>query len=274
MRIIKVEKYGDEYKITEYKRHTGEKKSDVELPSDMDGRYDCNISRARSRIFELARCNEWEYFCTLTLSSEYDRTDLSAWRKSFTQWLRDYRKKGYDVKYLLVPERHQDGSWHMHGFFSGIGDVSPLAAADSGTANTSAEVAEWKAKDLNEQGNLIWRDYSRRWGYCTLSKVRNIEAASRYVTKYITKSLAMDNLISGAHLFYASRGLHSAECIAWNAIPMESDRSFYEGLSDCKHFCNEYIEQWWTKNPEKIAPLCNVITGEKFELTFSELSTD
>lgn len=269
MKIIKVELYADEFKITEMKQRKPTKPKTEKFASEDSGRFDNNIARARARIFELARCNEWEYFCTLTLSSEFDRSDLRSWREKFSQWLRDYRKKGYDVKYLLVPEQHQNGAWHMHGFFSGIGEVAPFAAQDIGNSSTKADVAAYKAAELNSEGYLNWKDYSRRWGYCSLAPIKSAEAVSRYITKYVTKSMAMDNLISGAHLFYASRGLKGAEVVACDSIPL-SDREFREGLSDCKHFCNEYLEQWWTKNPEKIAPLVSIATGKVFEFTFSE----
>lgn len=269
MKVIKVERFGSEYKITETKQRNIKKKSEIEVPSDEVGRFENNISRARARIFELARCNEWEYFCTLTLNPEFDRTDLSSWRKKFSQWLRDYRKKGFDVKYLLVPEQHQNGAWHMHGFFSGIAPATPFNPSDIGGVDTDPTVAAYKAAELNSGGYLNWRDYSQKWGYCTLSEVKSIEAASRYITKYVTKSLAMENLISGAHLFYASRGLNSAELVAHNAIPVD-ERAFYSQLSDCKHFCNEFCEQWWVKNPEKIAPLVGILTGKVFEFTVSE----
>ena len=267
MKIIKIEQFGEEYKITEIRQRTAKAVPKVEAVASEDNeRFSNNVSRARSRIFELAACNDWEYFCTLTLSSEYDRHDLNGWQKAFSQWLRDYRKKGYDVKYLLVPEQHKDGSWHMHGFFSGIGEAVPFTAEDIGGFGTSAAVAAFKAAELNKGEYLNWRDYSRRWGYCTLAKVRNKQAVARYVTKYVTKDIALDNLISGAHLFYASRGLASAKPLAWNAIPLD-DREFRDLLSEEKHFCNEYVEQWWTSDPSKIAPLCNIITGEKFEFT-------
>lgn len=269
MKVVKVERFGEEYKITEIKQRVPKEHQKVEADSDDIGRFDNNISRARSRIFELARCNDWEYFCTLTLSSEYDRTDLNGWQKAFSQWLRDYRKKGFEVKYLLVPEQHKNGAWHMHGFFAGIGEAAPFTAQDIGNSSTEADVAAYKAAELNKGGYLNWKDYSKRWGYCSLAEVHSIEAASRYITKYVTKSLAMDNLISGAHLFYASRGLNSAEVVACDSIPLD-EKAFREGLSGCKHFCNEFCEQWWVKNPENIAPLVSISTGKIFEFTFSE----
>lgn len=56
-----------------------------------------NLSRARSAVYALARCNPWSYFVTLTLDpSKVDRNDLirkrlwrrwrSVLKKSVTEW--------------------------------------------------------------------------------------------------------------------------------------------------------------------------------------------
>lgn len=80
------------------------------------------IARARSVITQVAICNDWDYFFTCTLDgAKHDRYDLDSFRKVFPQWLRDYNKKyRCKIRYLLVPERHKDGAWHIHGFLRGI----------------------------------------------------------------------------------------------------------------------------------------------------------
>ena len=81
-----------------------------------------NMSRTRSRIYELSICNNWEWYVTFTLdSSKYDRSNLKQFIKDLSQFIRDYRKKtNNQVKYLLIPEKHKDGSWHMHGLLMEI----------------------------------------------------------------------------------------------------------------------------------------------------------
>ena len=81
-----------------------------------------NIIRARSKIFELAICNDWEFFVTLTLDKgKYNRFDLKRYRVDLAQFIRDYKKKyKIDIKYLLIPEMHKDGAWHMHGLIMGL----------------------------------------------------------------------------------------------------------------------------------------------------------
>lgn len=71
----------------------------------VEEKRDNNISRAKSKIFELAYCNDWDYFVTLTINSElYDRKNLPKYHKDLTQFFRDYKKK-YESKSLCGTSR-------------------------------------------------------------------------------------------------------------------------------------------------------------------------
>lgn len=170
-----------------------------------------SISRAKSKIFELAYCNPWDYFITITLDpSKYDRTDLEKFHKDLTQLFRDLRKKyGFKIDFLLIPELHKDGkSWHMHGFLKGlplehlqqfkIGDIMGKALAE---------------KVLNGDIVYNWEAYQKKFGFCDLEPIRNHEAVSKYITKYINKALATSVTELNAHLYYHSRGLKTAETV-------------------------------------------------------------
>ena len=87
-----------------------------------DVKSENNISRAKSRVFELALCNEWDIFLTFTLDpKKYDRDDLKKFQKDLGQFIRDYNKKyNLCIKYLLIPEEHKKGGWHLHGFLMGL----------------------------------------------------------------------------------------------------------------------------------------------------------
>lgn len=176
-----------------------------------DEKLENNIVRARSSIFELANCNEWEYYLTGTLDgSKYDREDLEKYHKDFTQFVRDMRKKyGNNIQYLVVPELHSDGkTWHMHGF---VRDIPK-------TALRQFKIGDKMGKKLAEKvknGEVIydWLDYHDKFGFCDLEPIKNHEAVSKYVTKYINKNLASSVKELNAHMYYHSRGLKTAEKI-------------------------------------------------------------
>ena len=168
-----------------------------------------SIVRSKQRIFELAFCNMWDYFFTGTLDAQkYDRTDLEKFHKDFTQWIRNYnRLHGTNIKFLLIPELHKDGkTWHMHGFIYGL-PVEHLHQFQIG--DTMGKKLAEKVKN----GEVIynWLAYAKKFGFCDLEPIRNHEAVSKYITKYISKDLAKGVKELNAHLYYCSRGLNRAQ---------------------------------------------------------------
>ena len=187
------------------------------------------ISRARSKIFELAICNPWDYFFTGTIdSNKYDRGDLSKFHKDFTKWLQNQgRKYGSKIDFLLIPELHSDlKSWHIHGLLCGVPDDDLRQFVIGDTMGKG--IAE---KVIN--GDIIynWVSYQKKFGFCDLEPIKNPVAVSKYVTKYITKNLARSVSDVGAHIYYRSRGLNSATLVS---------KGYYN--SDFKaSFQNEYV---------------------------------
>lgn len=216
--ILKVYGYGDNKKIKvvrlNWLRTAGiEDDDECRIPkcSVNDSKLDDNIRRAKNAIFEYAFCNPWDWFFTGTLDPQkYDRTNLDKFHKDLTDWLREYgRYHKIKIKFLLVPERHSDGiSWHIHGFLHGlpkehlkqfvVGDVMGKALAE-------------KVK----KGDVVynWLPYAQKFGFCDLEPIRNAEAVSKYMTKYINKNLASSVKDLNAHLYYHSRGLNKAQVI-------------------------------------------------------------
>lgn len=166
--------------------------------SSSDDRFDNSVSRTRSTIFELAMCNDFEWFVTLTLDSEKrDRNNLKAFRKDFGQFIRDENKKrseGQKIEYLLIPEQHKDGAWHMHGLFKGLQVGVDLVR--------------------NRYQYFDWLKYREKFGFISLSRIKSHEACSKYITKYVTKDIKKStSLEGGAHCYYASQGLRRRETI-------------------------------------------------------------
>ena len=149
-----------------------------------------NISRARTKIFEYAICNNFEYFVTLTVDgSKLDRYDLGEYIKKLGQFIRNYRRKyEANIQYLLIPEKHTDGAWHMHGLLKGIPK---------------------EHLKTNKYGYKDWEAYSKRFGYISIDDIKNQIAVSKYITKYISKSIDTGRGVTEkeSKLYYCSRGL-------------------------------------------------------------------
>lgn len=180
----------------------------VEKNSVNDEKLKNNITRAKRNIYELAFCNQWDYFVTLTLNKElYNREDLDKYHKDLTQFFRDYKKKyGCKIDFLLIPELHKDRkSWHIHGLIKGIPQdkLKQFKVGDKMGKGIAIKV---------KMGDVVynWQDYQNKFGFCDLEPIKNHEAVAKYITKYITKDLGntVDEL--GAHLYYHSRNLNKA----------------------------------------------------------------
>lgn len=194
------------------------------------GKLEESISRTRSTIFELAICNDWEWFVTLTLNPEYhDRQDLNSYKKKLSTWIKNYNRiHKTNLKYLLIPEQHSDGqSWHMHGLIIGL----PIEHLHEFTLQEKLPI-----KMIIElaKGNKLynWPAYEKTFGYISISKIRDIENASKYITKYITKDLAKSKIGLNDHLYYCSQGLKRAEIIYRGPLTQELDEDY----------SNEYVK--------------------------------
>lgn len=167
------------------------------------GKLEQSLSRTKARVLELALCNSWELFGTFTLSQDkHDRNDLEAFARSFPKFIRNLNKApGRQIRYLLIPEQHKDGAWHMHGLFSGI-------PSDMLHRFTAADGVPVK---LVRGGFYDWPLYRKRFGFVSLGPVRDATATALYVTKYITKELCTAAVGLNKHLFFSSQGLKRAQ---------------------------------------------------------------
>lgn len=165
------------------------------------------LSRARRVCLELALCNDWKWFATFTIAqNNYDRKNLDGFYERFSEWLK-YQKKKYQVKipYLLVPEKHRDGSWHMHGFFNADIDQFLVSFKDQWECGANIPYK------LVQNGYFNWPEYQKKFGFCSFGKIRDHDATAFYATKYISKSFQGDARRVGLKLYYCSQGLNRAQ---------------------------------------------------------------
>lgn len=181
-----------------------------------DFKLDNNIIRARSKIFEYSIANDFDYFITLTLNEQkHDRYDLDEFIKKFGIFIKNYRTKyNCDIQYLLIPEKHLDNAYHMHGVIRGIPQEHLF---------------------INEYGYLDWFQYKNKFGWCSIGKIRSRLATSKYLTKYITKTLG-EITDRNKKLYYATRGLKQATKIQEGMLPtMIQDKIKF-------NYENEYVK--------------------------------
>lgn len=176
-------------------------------------KLDESLIRARGKIFEYAMCNDFDYFITLTLNKEkVDRHDLDEFSRKLGQFIRDYRKrKASKIEYLLIPEKHKDGAWHIHGLIKGI-------PCDHLVLYTLQDKIPERMKSMIRDGRTLywWPPYQESFGWVSMEPVMDKKRVAKYITKYITKSIEMtqsDASRKNKKLYYHSRGLMEAKKI-------------------------------------------------------------
>lgn len=214
---------------------------------DVENRYNRNkneekldnsISRSKSKIYEYAICNEFEYFVTLTLDSKkMNRDNINEYIKKLGQYIRDIRKStGQEIKYVLIPERHADGeNWHMHGLVKGLQDLREYNANENIPKKMKDKIRKYREENLNL---YEWVGYSKRFGFNCVEPIRDKEACARYITKYISKNLDNDKGVTEKNKkkYYASRGLKTSKNIKKGVIQTQKIEYDYE---------NEYCKIKW-----------------------------
>ena len=91
------------------------------------------------------------------------------------------------------------------------------------------------------RGVYTWEAYANKFGFANFEAIRNQEAASRYITKYITKEAMHTITELNAHAFFASKGLQSS-VVAWKDILVRELHS--------PDYENEYLATKWFKNED------------------------
>ena len=151
--------------------------------------------RARSAVRDLALCNQFDWFVTLTLDpAKIDRYDPVAVVRKASQWLSNaVRRRG--LRYVLIPEHHKDGAIHFHGFMSG-----DLGAVNSGRTDRGG----------HEVFNLT------AWPYGFSTAIRpygDYHKAVAYCCKYLAKQ---DEKIGGR--WYYSGGELERPTVEWLSV--------------------------------------------------------
>lgn len=173
--IFKVDKYAEP-------RERIERASPQEGEAGAGHGEDRAAARARRKVFELADCNPFDLFFTLTLSPEkIDRYDYKGAVEKLRVYLSN-RVQRHGLFYVAVPEFHSDGAIHFHG----LCNSSAVGLTDSGR--------RWKGRTVY---NMDWKI-----GFSTAVKLEgDYSAVCKYICKYVTKAAA-GGTIGGRYYFH------------------------------------------------------------------------
>lgn len=145
-----------------------------------------SLSRTKRNIREIALCNNFTHFATLTINSQYaDRFSLQKCQDLLKYTIQEkIRRKNKEFKYIFITERHLNGAFHFHGLVKNLDFY------------------------INKNGYLS-NEVFDKIGFNSFSKIRDFEKTCNYITKYITK-----DCVKNEHnqIYISSRGLKKADC--------------------------------------------------------------
>lgn len=175
-------------KFTSYSNLKGQSREVVHNGSstleELERYNSINVIRRRQSISDLAHENgciiPWEYFVTLTFDDEFVTDSYSHEKvtKCLTKWLNNQKHQNPGMRYILVPELHKSGRIHFHGVFACV----PNWKLEQGRNPNTGKL-------IYKNGSPIYNLINYKLGFTTVSKVKNLEAVSHYISKYITKEL-------------------------------------------------------------------------------------
>lgn len=173
-----------------------------------------NIAKTRDKIFDIACANTFNYFITLTYSSEKcDRYSFQECSKKVRQFMNNFKKEHRfdcpNFKYLLVHEQHKNGAYHYHGLIY-LEDVSTLSLALHQPKSCKYPVYNWGR----------WKN-----GFSTVTEINDINATRAYILKYINKNID-ESYVKGQRHFYYSQNCEKPE-ISYDMIKDEQLLAIY-----------------------------------------------
>ena len=147
----------------------------------------CSLSRTKRNIREIALCNDFEYFTTLTIDSNMaDRYTLDIVQDRLKKILKKIKRKNKDFRYIFITEKHKDGAFHFHGLIGGLSSDNFI---------------------INDNGYLSCPYFSNYLGFNSFSKIKDYTKCCNYITKYITKECIKN---SHNQIYISSKGLKKA----------------------------------------------------------------
>lgn len=154
-----------------------------------------SLSATKNRIYNIARSNMWEWFITLTFDrNKTDSADYDMIVYRLHVFMNNLQKrKCPDMKYLIVPELHEDKEhYHFHGLLSG---VDALRFCFSG--------------HFDKGGKPIYNILDWTYGFTTATQVQDTQRVSSYITKYITKDT--EQRLKNKKRYLCSRNINRTE---------------------------------------------------------------
>lgn len=146
-----------------------------------------SLSRTKRKVYDYAKCNDWEFFVTFTFNKHLvNRYDYIECANKLSKWLNNLRRSSPGLSYLVVPEQHKDGAWHFHGLFAGL---NPDEIVWSGRYVIKKVCSKGCRTRFVKTDRKIYKIGRYKLGWMTATEVQDKQRVVTYITKYVTKDI-------------------------------------------------------------------------------------
>lgn len=166
-----------------------------------------NLIRTKNQVKDYCLSNDFSMFWTLTFGK--DREDDEKCFNRMSNWLKHMKKKYGRFDYIFIPERHKDGCIHFHGV-------------------TGRFMGQFVDSGKREKGNVIYNCANWKFGFSTVTKIRDSKKTASYITKYVTKDLSQNIVGKGKKKYWNSRGLRKPVESYYDYIPFTGYEPVFE----------------------------------------------
>lgn len=152
---------------------------------------EASIIRTKTAISDLCLCNQFDLFCTFTFDPKrFNSKSIVYVKKYINTWCHNAKSRhSKALQYLIIPERHKSGAYHLHALIKGY----------NGRLRNSGH---------KQGGRTVYNIPNWSFGFSTAVKIDNQLAVSKYIQKYITKDMV---LFPGKKRYFCSQGLKRPE---------------------------------------------------------------
>ena len=187
--------------------------------SNKDDVLKATISRAKRNVREVALCNDFNYFVTLTIADKDVRYNIDLCFSKLREILKKIKRKYPDFIYLFICEKHKDGAFHFHGLVNNVYDFY-----------------------YNENGYINSR-YFDDLGFNSFLKITHDKNSKQKIGNYITKYITKDFCACSAGTSYiVSRGVKRPVKEKYKKIEdvVKFDNYFKEKFNYVSDYCKIY----------------------------------
>lgn len=176
--------------------------------NDFDQYFDhiqeVSMKRTKKKVYDYAKCNEWDYFVTFTFNKNLvDRYDYEACSKKLSKWFNHLRRTSPLFTYIVVPEQHKDGAWHFHGLVAGLCESEIVWSGKY----VVKRVKSGSRSRFVKTDQKIFQIGRYKLGWMTATEIQDKQRVISYITKYVTKDMMKG--LYGKKRYWSSKNLLS-----------------------------------------------------------------